>query len=82
MNIFPILLTSSITPESINKFSYLVGFICIIMVIINIWYSKELILYAKKEENKLKLLSYILYAMVIMMVSVVLLFLALRCFII
>lgn len=80
MNIYTILVTSYIKLDTINKFSYFVGFICILMIIINIWYSKELIIYIKKEQNKFKILSYILYAIIIIMVSIVLLFLSIRCF--
>lgn len=82
MKIYPILLSSSITIDTIDKFSCLVGIICIFMIIINIWFSKELILHTKKEIKKVKILLYMLYIMIIIFVSVVLSFLALKCFII
>ncbi len=73
---------SNITSESVLKFSYLVATICIFMLIINIWFLKELILKIRKEKNKLKILLTILYSGIIVMVSVVLIFLTMQCLLI
>ena len=73
---------NSITSESVLKFSYLVATICLCMILINIWFLKELIFKIRKEENKVKILFTILYSGIIMMVSVVLIFLTVQCLLI
>lgn len=73
---------SSITSESVLQFSYFVATICIFMLLINIWFLKELIMKIRKEESKIKILLILLYCGIIMMVSVVLIFLAIQCLLI
>lgn len=73
---------SSITSESVLQFSYFVASICIFMLLINIWFLKELIMKIRKEDSKIKILLILLYCGIIMMVSVVLIFLAIQCLLI
>lgn len=65
---------------SINFYSYLVGVTCIVMILINIWYCKEILTKVKIEYNKTRLLLNLLYVIGIIFVSFILLFLAIQCF--
>lgn len=77
------ILLSSLMSESVYKFSYGVGIICIIMFLINLWYIKELLLNLRNYINiKWKLLIKIFYILIILIVSIVLIYLAIKCFIV
>ena len=77
------ILLSSLMPESVYKFSYGVGIICIIMFLINLWYIKELLLNLRNYfDIKWKLLIEIFYMLIILIVSIVLIYLAIKCFIV
>ena len=53
----------------INFYSYIVGVMCIIMILINIWYCKEILKKVNFEESKAKLLLKNFYIIGILFVS-------------
>ena len=72
---------NTFTLDSIFKFSCFVGIICIVMIFVNMWFLKEIIMKCKKEENKFLLLLDLFYSAIIVAVSIVLIFLSIQCFI-
>lgn len=82
MNKLLVLSSNNITPESVMKFSYFVGIICFFMILINLWFIKELIFKIKETEERIKILYLIFGIITIIGISIVILFLAINCFII
>lgn len=79
----PILLTNYVRIDSIYKFSYIVGIICILMFFINILYIKEILLTLNVYKKiKWKFFFRIFYLFIILIVSIVLIYLAIKCFLI
>lgn len=78
----PCLLTSSISETSIIKFSYFVAILCLMMIVINILFIRDIIkkLIAKDSDIRFhKKVFYVIYMGVIVFISFFLIFLSIKC---